>query len=635
MFALLWLPLLVAVRARPLAAQTAPPPTSAPDTSHRAAPHTGHAAPRERAPSATRDSAGMMGAHDHVGTPRGRMGAMPGMTPVGAPATAHAMGPGMQAMMSGPLGLPMTRTGSGTAWVPDSTPMYARMFEAGSWGLMFHGVAFGQYDHQGGPRGANQVGSVNWGMLMAAHNLGAPTPDGASTGGRLQVRGMMSLEPFTVGSRGYPLLLQTGEAYQGQPLHDRQHPHDLFMELGALYEKQVARNLGLQLYAAPVGEPALGPVAFPHRPSASADPFATLGHHWEDATHISFGVLTAGLFTRTVKLEGSIFNGREPDQIRTNFDYKGRSLDSYAGRLSVNPSPFVSLSAAYGYLKSPEALHPEESVHRTTLSALYGHPFGAEGAFSASALYGVNTYADAPTSPSGGVEALLAWDATNSVFARVEQSRKSAEDLALPVAVTLAGTASVPSAGTFDPSQQFSVGSLSLGYVREVVRGIGVLRGASLGLGVEGTLNRVPASLESTYGSRTPRGFAVYLRLRPSRMAMGTGAMHMGAMRMTTTMPAPGPEVGRISRPADTTGMHGMMTDDQMRGMPMPAATTRPDSASRAVPPAAAAAPAASTTAAPASRPTVRPAARDSMPGMSPKAGHGGMPGMNAPGPTA
>ena len=505
----------------------------------------------QTAPADTAHPAGHAGAHGHTGTGSARsdsarmdsasmgdagMDAMPGMDMSGAArATSPAMGPGMRAMMSGPLGLPMTRTGSGTSWVPAPPPLYARRFAAGSWGLMFHGVAFGQYDHQGGPRGASQVGSVNWGMLMAAHNLGRPTPDGGSTGGRLQLRGMLSLEPFTVGGRGYPLLLQTGEAYHGQPLHDRQHPHDLFMELAALYERPLARNLGLQLYAAPVGEPALGPVAFPHRPSASADPFATLGHHWEDATHISFGVLTAGLFTRAVKLEGSIFNGREPDEIRTNFDYRGRRLDSYAGRLSVNPSPFFSFSAAYGYLKSPEALHPDESEHRTTLSALYGRPFGAEGAFSASALYGVNTYADAPTSPSGGLEALLALDGRNSVFARVERSRKSAEELALPVAESGADVAVGPGAGLFAPAQQFNVRSLSLGYVREVVRGVGVLRGASLGLGVEGTLNRVPASLASTYGSRTPRGFAVYLRLRPSRMSMAVGSMHMGSMHMGST----------------------------------------------------------------------------------------------------
>ncbi|HEV2641193.1 MAG TPA: hypothetical protein VGT98_00725, partial [Candidatus Elarobacter sp.] len=226
-------------------------------------------------------------------------------------------------MGSPPLGIPMARMGSGTSWLPDATAMHASHAMLGTWELMLHGVAFLQYDDQGGKRGDRQLGSTNWGMLMAGRDL---------AGGRLNLRGMVSAEPFTVGSRGYPLLLQSGEAYRGQPLHDRQHPHDLFMEIAALYDHAIGNDLAVSLYAAPVGEPAIGPVAFPHRASASSDPLAPLGHHWQDATHVSFGVITTGLYTRTVKLEGSIFNGREPDAIRTNFDYKGRSLDSYAGR---------------------------------------------------------------------------------------------------------------------------------------------------------------------------------------------------------------------------------------------------------------------------------------------------------------
>ena len=495
----------------------------APEDSARRLPHAEHSAP-----AAGSDTTGKpLG----VPTPDPTMPGMtmPGMEMSGPDAARTARmttAPGMQAMMHGPLGLPMTRTGSGTTWMPDSTPLYARMIEAGSWGLMVHGVAFGQYDHQGGPRGASQLGSVNWGMLMAARNLGRATADGGSAG-RLQLRGMMSLEPFTVGGRGYPLLLQTGEAYQGQPLHDRQHPHDLFMEIAALYERPLAPNLGLQLYLAPVGEPALGPVAFPHRPSAASDPFATLGHHWQDATHISFGVLTAGLFTRTVKLEASIFNGREPDDVRTNFDYKGRSLDSYAGRLSVNPSPYVSLSAAYGYLRSPEALHPEESVHRTTLSALYGRPFRARGTAAISALYGINRHAGV-AAPSGGLEGLLDLDGTNTLFTRVERVRKTGEELAFTAPGLVGAATAIPTAvSLLDPSQPFSVSSLTLGYVREVARGVRLLRGMSLGVGLEGTVNRVPASLAAPYGSQTPRGFAVYLRLRPSRMTMDMRAMAM------------------------------------------------------------------------------------------------------------
>src|SRR5207244_3150915 len=145
------------------------------------------------------------------------------------------------------------------------------------------------------------------------------------------------------------------------PLHDRQDPHDRFVELAALYDRPVARDLALSLYVAPVGEPALGPVAFPHRPSAAGDPLAPLGHHWQDATHITYGVITAGLFTRSAKLEASWFNGREPDEDRTGFDYAGRRLDSYAARLTVNPSRYWSLATWYGYLASPEALDPTEA----------------------------------------------------------------------------------------------------------------------------------------------------------------------------------------------------------------------------------------------------------------------------------
>src|SRR6266850_1933961 len=184
-------------------------------------------------------------------------------------------------MHEGPLGIPETRMGSGTSWLPDASPMHAAHHTLGRSTLMLHG--------KGGSRGSNQLGIVNWGMVAASRPLG---------GGQLQLRAMLSAEPWTIGSRGYPLLVQSGESYQGAPLHDRQHPHDLFMELAALYERPVAGNLGLSLYLAPVGEPAVGPVAFPHRPSAADDPLAPISHHWQDGTHITFGVVTVGVFTR-------------------------------------------------------------------------------------------------------------------------------------------------------------------------------------------------------------------------------------------------------------------------------------------------------------------------------------------------
>src|SRR2546428_434644 len=230
------------------------------------------------------------------------------------------MGPGHTEGSARPLGVPEQRAGSGTSWLPDATPMHAIHLAWGSWTLMTHGAVFLQFDDQGGPRGGSPLGVVNWGMLAASRG---------ALGGRLHLRLMLSAEPFTIGARGYPLLLQTGEEYGGAPLVDRQHPHDLFMELAALYERRIADNLAASIYLAPVGEPALGPPAFPHRPSASSDPLAPLSHHWQDATHITFGVITAGLFTRSVKVEGSVFNGREPDENRTDFDYAGRRLHSY------------------------------------------------------------------------------------------------------------------------------------------------------------------------------------------------------------------------------------------------------------------------------------------------------------------
>ena len=220
---------------------------------------------------------------------------------------------------------------------------------AGSWFLMVHGFGFVQYDAQGGSRGDEQFGSLNWGMLMASRDL---------AGGRFQVRTMLSFDAATVSNRGYPLLLQSGESYRGQPLHDRQHPHDFWMELAVMYERAVSSKLGLALYAAPSGEPALGPVAFMHRPSAMDNPFAPLSHHWQDATHISFGVVSAGIFGPSWKIEGSAFNGREPDEERWGFDRL--RLNSYSGRLTINPSAGWSLAAGYGFLRNPDALRPAE-----------------------------------------------------------------------------------------------------------------------------------------------------------------------------------------------------------------------------------------------------------------------------------
>lgn len=392
--------------------------------------------------------------------------------------------PVMAMQMTDPLGISMERMGSGTTWIPDAVPLPSRHIMAGPWTLMLHGFGFVQYDKQGGPRGDEQFGSLNWAMLMASREL---------LGGRLQARTMLSLDPATVSNRGYPLLLQNGESYQGQSLVDRQHPHDFWMELAVMYERALARGIGVSVYAAPSGEPALGPVAFMHRPSAMDNPVAPLGHHWQDATHISFGVVTAGIFGHHWKLEGSVFNGREPDEERWGFD--PIRFDSYAGRFSAHLDSNWTVAAGYGYLKSPEALSPDESTHRTTASVLHGRRIGSDGQFAAALVWGANRHGG-QTTHSGLAEAEAVLDRHTTIYGRLEFVQKTAEDLVL---------------GTFAPETRFNVSALSLGYIRELAQ----TRGATFGLGVHAGLSVVPSSLEPSYGSRTPLGGIVFIRVRP------------------------------------------------------------------------------------------------------------------------
>ncbi len=355
----------------------------------------------------------------------------------------------------------------------------------GGWTAMVHGAVSLLFDAQGGPRGATDVKVINWGMGSLAHRV---------PGGRLELRVMLSAEPATVGAGGYPLLLQSGESNDGVALHDRQHPHDLFMETALLYDRAISRSAAVSLYLAPAGEPALGPPAYPHRPSAAWDPLAPIGHHWQDGSHVTYGVGTVGLYTRAVKLEGSLFNGREPDENRTDFDFHGRRLDSYSGRAIVNPAAGMSVSAWYGYLKSPEALEPGTSMHRRGAALLATGGHGHRRWFAA-AVYGANIATGASRwSNSALLEGTVDLDRVNTVFGRVEYVQKSSFDLALPTT-----TAS-------------DLGEISAGYART----LGIREGIALGVGARGTVNFVPPVLSVAYGSRLPLGAAVYLSIRPT-----------------------------------------------------------------------------------------------------------------------
>lgn len=269
--------------------------------------------------------------------------------------------------MAGDFGnYPMGRDGSGTSWVPDATPMDGLHSISGDWMLMLDGSLALADTQQSGPRGASATYSQSMLMGAARRDLGDST---------LTLRAMVSADPVN-GAAGYPLLFQTGETANGRdPLVDRQHPHNLFMEIAAAYSRTLSDVASLFVYAAPVGEPALGPPAFPHRRTDDPNPEAPLSHHHIDSTHISFGVLTTGLISGHWKLEGSAFNGREPDQHRSALEL--RRLDSWSTRLSFNPGSDLALQVSTGRLASPEGLHPSVSVVRTTASVLHEHRLGA------------------------------------------------------------------------------------------------------------------------------------------------------------------------------------------------------------------------------------------------------------------
>ncbi|HET9985215.1 MAG TPA: hypothetical protein VFQ38_16555 [Longimicrobiales bacterium] len=424
----------------------------------------------------------------------------------GAPRAGGAH-PAAHEMMTGPLGVPETRDGSGTAWLPDATPMYAFHVPAGAWRLMLHGNAFLQYIDEGSDRGDRQLGSVNWFMAMGHRNL---------AGGALALRAMLSAEPLTVGKCGYPDLLATGELCHGERLHDRQHPHDLFMELSARYDRALGRDVALELYGAPAGEPALGPVAYPHRISAMAGPLAPIGHHWQDATHISFGVATAGVYGRKWKLEGSIFNAREPDEDRYDIDLA--ALDSYAGRLWLLPSENVAVQLSTGFLNDAEEAHEpggRADVHRSTASLTYHRPRAGLSPWATTLVWGQDR-AHGLTTNSALLESSAGLSGRDVVFGRAEWVQKSGDDLALPEDRGLGG-------------RIFPVGKVFVGYVRQFPG-----RGLLPGIGAQVDLDFVSSDLAPFYGSTTSAGFAVFASLRPAPMAME----HAAAAR---PMPAPPP----------------------------------------------------------------------------------------------
>ncbi|WP_236668948.1 hypothetical protein [Hymenobacter rubidus] len=427
--------------------------------------------------------------------------AMPGMHMGMAHDSSMAM-PGMSHAYS--RHLPMNRNGSATSWQPDATPMYMWMQHKGPWMLMYHGAAYGRYTSQNfnnnGKRGhANAIDGPNWGMAMAQREIGAR--------GLLNLSLMVSLDPLTETNGGYPLLFQTGESYKGQPLIDKQHPHDLISGLSVGYTHAVSEDVDVSLYLGYPGEPAIGPVAFMHRISAMPNPDAPLSHHWTDATHITFGVATLGVRYKQFKLEGSNFTGREPDEHRYDFD-KPRA-DSWAARLSWNPSRELALQVSRAFIKSPEDLHPDEDVTRTTASLLHSRTWGERRYLASALVWGLNE------GHAGKEHAVLA--ETNltlgrpTFYGRYEFVQKDSEELEFyysgPTDQLLAGV--------------FNIHALTLGASYRLAS-LGGARGPELSLGGQLTGYFIPAALQGDrYGlayfgpgyGKLPLSASVYLRL--------------------------------------------------------------------------------------------------------------------------
>jgi hypothetical protein len=377
---------------------------------------------------------------------------------------------------------------SGTDAEPNSTPDAMLMTQRGKWALMFHGVLFLNEIQQSGPRGGDKFFSTNWFMPMAQRKFGK---------GTLTLRTMLSLEPATVSHRRYPELFQQGETAFNRPIVDGQHPHDLFMELAALYDYKLSERTTLSLYAAPVGDPAFGPPAYPHRTSSSEDPMAPLGHHFQDSTHIANEVITLGVTHRNFRLEGSGFHGREPDEYRWDID--SGNIDSWSARVTLNSRQNWSLQYSIAQLHGPEALVPNEDVRRMTASVMYNRPFH-DGNWASMLLWGRNqSLQDGNVGNSYLAESTLKFLNRNYVWGRIENVDRTNE--------LLLGENPLPAGFT---EQYFTrVQAYSAGYDRE----FGHFPHLSTAVGGQLMWYGVPDALEALYGAH-PIGVVGFLRVR-------------------------------------------------------------------------------------------------------------------------
>jgi hypothetical protein len=397
----------------------------------------------------------------------------------------------------------MAAIGSGTSLVPAASPGYMWHLMKKEWMFMFHGNLTAGANDQGGPRGVTKAQSMNWFMVMAERPI-----DGGSA---LVLKGMFSGEPFTSPNGGFPQLFQTGETWRKKPIIDAQHPHDLLMELSATLTTPLAEYASVYVYGGPVAEPALGPVAFMHRASAFEIPSAPLGHHWQDSTHISFGVVTAGANLWRFRIEGSVFNGREPDEDRKDIDLA--SMDSWSARLWFTPTQNWALQFSHGRLENPEVIEPG-TVERNTASISYDRQW-TNAWWATSLIWGRNHERQA-NSNAYLFESTVNFLDRNYLFTRLELVDKAGlleENIFGRAGVDqfIQTSLGLEPGPRFD--QAFRVGAFIFGGVRDVI----ATKKLRVGLGADITLYHVPRPLEQIYGS-APASAQFWVRIKPGKM---------------------------------------------------------------------------------------------------------------------
>ncbi|HEX5659205.1 MAG TPA: hypothetical protein VFX59_18555 [Polyangiales bacterium] len=388
------------------------------------------------------------------------------------------------------FGLPRGRFGTGTAWLPDESPLLASVPHFGNWGLLLHGTVYAGYDYYSSKRGGRRFFGRNtlMGSLFRTFEHS-----------EWLFRAALSLEPLTIGTRGYPQVLQSGQQADGDRVHDQMYALDFFRELAATYSWEVTRNWAAMFYAALAGDPAVGPVTFTQRISASPDPLAPLGFVAQENSHTSFGVLTVGAFTRTMKFEASWFNGSLPGDHK--FTIAIRRPDSYAVRASWNPFSWLSTQVSYAFLGSPSRHDPGRSDHRFTSSATYTRWRPNDSGLAATLSFAEHVSNRNDLNTSLMAETYWNIDGHNAVYGRLDLLQKSGAELVLPEPTT----------------ELFAIGAVGAGYIYY----FSPLITLTPGLGVRGSVNLMEDDLARFYGGQAAYGVMAYMQLRTTALPLG------------------------------------------------------------------------------------------------------------------